>query len=467
MKICLILEGCYPYVFGGVSTWMHQYINNMKEHEFILWVIGANAKDRGKFVYELPQNVTAVHEVFLDDALHVKASGKMRHRFSKEETDSLRELMICGRPDWEVLFSLYQEKRLNPMSFLQSEEFLDILTKSCLTHYPYIAFADAFHTMRSMLLPVLYLLGTEVPKADVYHAICTGYGGMLACLGGWMYQKKVLLTEHGIYTREREEEIIRAKWVVPSFKKQWISFFYMLSDIIYRRAFKVTCLFTNAMLIQIQMGCDAKKCRVIENGIHYERLSQIPLKQEDGWVDIGAVVRLAPIKDIKTMIYAFFELSMRKKNVRLHIMGGVDDEEYAAECYALVEQLKLENVIFTGRVDIISYMEKLDFTILTSISEGQPLSVLESFAARRPCVTTDVGCCRELLNGKPGDTFGEAGFCVPPMYREGLAAAMERMCESRSLRLRMGKNGQARVKAYYRQERMLQKYRELYREVDG
>ena len=430
MKICLILEGCYPYVFGGVSTWMHQYINNMKEHEFILWVIGANAKDRGKFVYELPQNVTAVHEVFLDDALHVRASGKMRHRFSKEETDSLRELMICGRPDWEVLFSLYQEKRLNPMSYLQSEEFLDILTKSCLTHYPYIAFADAFHTMR-------------------------------------MYRKKVLLTEHGIYTREREEEIIRAKWVVPSFKKQWISFFYMLSDIIYRRAFQVTCLFTNAMLIQIQMGCDAKKCRVIENGIHYERLSQIPLKQEDGWVDIGAVVRLAPIKDIKTMIYAFFELSMRKKNVRLHIMGGVDDEEYAAECYALVEQLKLENVIFTGRVDIISYMEKLDFTILTSISEGQPLSVLESFAARRPCVTTDVGCCRELLNGKPGDTFGEAGYCVPPMYREGLAAAMERMCESRSLRLRMGENGQARVKAYYRQERMLQKYRELYGEVDS
>ena len=154
----------------------------------------------------------------------------MRHRFSREETDSLRELMICGRPDWEVLFSLCQEKRLNPMSYLQSEEFLDILTKSCLTHYPYIAFADAFHTMRSMLLPVLYLLGTEVPKADVYHAICTGYGGMLACLGGWMYQKKVLLTEHGIYTREREEEIIRAKWVVPSFKKQWISFFYMLSD---------------------------------------------------------------------------------------------------------------------------------------------------------------------------------------------------------------------------------------------
>ena len=99
-------------------------------------------------------------------------------------------------------------------------------------------------------------------------------------------------------------------------------------------------------------------------------------------------------------------------------MGGVDDEEYAQECYTLVKQLKLENVIFTGRVDIVKYMEKLDFTILTSISEGQPLSVLESLAARRPCVTTDVGCCRELLEGKEGDFFGPAGDCVPPMYRQ-------------------------------------------------
>ena len=68
MRICLILEGCYPYVHGGVSTWMHQYIKEMKEHEFVLWVIGAHAEDKGKFVYELPDNVVEVKEVFLDDA---------------------------------------------------------------------------------------------------------------------------------------------------------------------------------------------------------------------------------------------------------------------------------------------------------------------------------------------------------------------------------------------------------------
>ena len=120
MRICLVLEGCYPYVFGGVSTWMHQYINQMQEHEFVLWVIGANAEKRGKFVYELPENVVEVHEVFLDDALQVKEKGKMSHIFSEKELESLSELMQMRRPDWETLFSLYHDKHLNPMAFLKS-----------------------------------------------------------------------------------------------------------------------------------------------------------------------------------------------------------------------------------------------------------------------------------------------------------------------------------------------------------
>ena len=413
MRICLVLEGCYPYVHGGVSTWMHGYITAMPEHEFVLWVIGAHAEDRGKFVYELPSNVVEVHEVFLDDALRL--SGEQEEvEFNDRECEALRRLVSLSNPDWDVLFDIFQRRRVHPLSFLQSRTFMDIFHDVCLAEYPYTPFADAFHTMRSMLLPVLYLLGSEVPVADVYHAISTGYGGLLASLGSSMNNAPVLLTEHGIYTREREEEIIRADWVVPSFKDRWIRFFYLLSEEIYRRAFRVTSLFHNARKTQIDMGCDADKCLVIPNGIQFNRFKDIPLKPDDGWVDIGAVVRLAPIKDVKTMIYAFFELHERLPQVRLHIMGGVDDEEYGAECHALVETLGVRDLIFTGRVNVIEYMEKLDFTILTSISEGQPLSVLESLGARRPCVTTEVGCCRELLEGAPGDDFGVAGFVTPP-----------------------------------------------------
>ncbi|MBQ4136783.1 MAG: GT4 family glycosyltransferase PelF [Clostridia bacterium] len=468
MRICLVLEGCYPYINGGVSTWMHQYITEMPEHEFVLWVIGAKAEDRDKFVYTLPPNVVEIEQVFLDDALRVKDSGMFNHSFNEKEKEALRRLVSSDKPDWDLLFDMYQVRRINPMSYLKSESFLEILTETCHNEFPFIAFSDTFHSVRSRLLPVLYLMGTKIPKADCYHAICTGYGGLLASMAAHVMKKPMLLTEHGIYTREREEEIIRAKWVARAFKPHWIDFFYMLSDLTYERAFRVTSLFTRAMHTQIDMGCDAYKCRVIENGISYERLCNIPLKEDDGFVDIGAVVRLAPIKDIKTMIYAFFELCARCDNVRLHIMGGVDDQEYADECYALVKQLGLEDkIIFTGRVNIIEYFEKLDFTLLTSISEGQPLSVLESFAARRPAVTTDVGCCSELLNGKPGDTLGKAGYFAPPMQREKLADAMELLCESRELRLKMGEIGQKRTYENFRYNIMLTKYRDLYKEVEN
>ena len=420
MRICLVLEGCYPYVHGGVSTWMHSYIEAMKEHEFVLWVIGAKAEDRGKFVYDLPSNVVEVHEVFLDDALRLSGE-RAQVSFTAEELQALRELVNLGSPDWDVLFNLFHTKGVHPLSFLQSHEFIDLFTQICMEEYPYVAYADG----------------------SINHA-------------------PVLLTEHGIYTREREEEIISAEWVLPAFRPRWIRFFYMLSEQIYHRAWRITSLFGRARLIQIDMGAPADACQVIPNGIQYERFCDIPLKPDDGWVDIGAVVRMAPIKDVKTLIHAFHELSSHVDNVRLHILGGVDDQEYADECYELVEQLGVRNLEFTGRVNVVEYMRKLDFTVLTSISEGQPLSVLESFAAARPCVTTDVGCCRELLEGEDGDDFGTAGFYVPPMYREGLSRAMERMCSSRTLRETMGQIGRNRVNAYYRHERMLDDYRKLY-----
>ncbi len=466
MRICLILEGSYPYTHGGVSSWTHQMINAMKEYEFVLWVIGPRAHDKGKYYYELPENVVEIKEVFLDDALRIKPDKKKLPPLNDEEKEALEQFLDCDRPNWEVLLRLFQDKHVNPSSFLMSKDFLDVLKKLCDEKYPYVPFASTFHTMRSMLLPVLYMMMQDVPKADLYHTICTGYAGILAVTGGYKTGKPVLLAEHGIYSREREEEIIRAQWVQPAFKRQWIKFFYMLSDAIYTRADKISSLFDRAMKTQIELGADPSKCTVIPNGIRYENFCNIPLKAEDGMIDIAAVVRIAQIKDIKSLIYAFHELRSKRDNVRLHILGGVDEDEYYEECLNLVDTLGLkEDILFTGQVNIIEYLKKIDFTILTSISEGQPLSVLESLAARRPCVTTDVGCCRDLLEGTDGDQFGVAGILAPPMHREGIAHAMDKMCKSRKEREKMGEAGQKRVDAYYRQENMVRRYNELYKSV--
>ena len=63
----------------------------------------------------------------------------------------------------------------------------------------------------------------------------------------------------------------------------------------------------------------------------------------------------------------------------------------------MIEQLSVKDILIVGNTNVIEYMRKLDFTVLTSISEGQPLSILESMASGRPVISTDVGCCHELI----------------------------------------------------------------------
>lgn len=466
MKICMILEGSYPFVYGGVSSWTHQYIRAMKEHSFILWCIGAEHKDRNRFKYELPDNVVEVVQVFLDDALCMAPSPKAVH-LNEQQLQALYTMISGEETDWDIIFDLFRNKKVNPVSLLMGEQFLDVIQRICMEKYPYLSFADFFHTVRSMLLPQLFLLTGKVPQADLYHATATGYSGILGSLGKWTYNKPYILTEHGIYTREREEELLRARWVIPAFRKQWIGLFYNFSVCAYTHADRVTSLYEAASRIQANIGCDEEKLRVTPNGVHYEQFSQIPPKQDNDCICIGAVVRIARIKDIKTMIYAFAELKMRirDRKVKLVILGDVDDPEYRQECIDLIEMLQVTDILFTGPVDVVEYMAKFDFTILTSISEAQPLSVLESFAAARPVVATDVGCCRELIYGKKDDVFGQAGLIVPPMHRMELANAMERMCREKLLREQMGKIGQKRVETFYTHEISMEQYRDLYREV--
>ncbi|MDO5294280.1 MAG: GT4 family glycosyltransferase PelF [bacterium] len=467
MRVCLILEGSYPYVHGGVSSWTNQYIQAMPDTEFVLWCIGAKAENKGVYKFELPPNVVEVHEVFLDDALRMKPdqNSKKRIELTKREKDEMEKLFACNYLDWDVLFELFQTKKVNPVDLLMSADFLDLIVGICKHKFPYISFVEFFHTIRSMMLPELYLLTTEVPEADIYHATATGYSGLLGSLGKWKNNKPFIVTEHGIYTREREEELLRANWVLPYFRQMWIDLFYTFSDCAYTHADKVTALFHRANLIQQEIGCDPRKQLAIGNGVHYNRFCNIKEKTPNGYIDIGAVVRIAKIKDIKTMIYAFSEVKAEVSNARLHILGDVDDEEYNQECKLLIEQLQVKDIIFTGVVNVIEYMEKLDFTILTSISEGQPLSVLESFAAGRAAVTTDVGCCRDLLEGEPEDTLGAAGICVPPMHKDSLAAAMVLLCQEEGMRKKMEHVAKERVKRYFTHEISMDKYRKLYLEV--
>ncbi len=132
----------------------------------------------------------------------------------------------------------------------------------------------------------------------------------------------------------------------------------------------------------------------IPNGIDTIRFEALKAIEHEGQVNIGAIVRVVPIKDIKTLLQAFRIVKNEVENAVLYVMGPYEEsKEYYEECLRMVEYLELTDVHFTGRIDIMKYLGRMDFLALTSISEGQPLAVMEGMAAKKAFVTTNVGAC--------------------------------------------------------------------------
>lgn len=464
MKVCMVVEGCYPYVMGGVSSWVHSIIKMFPKVEFCIAAVIPDRSYRGKFVYELPENVSEIYEIYINDKDWV--SKKASRSMSDKEYATLRHLIMDSDVDWDGVFSFFKKKERSLNNLLMGEDFLNIITALYDRDYPEIAFTDFLWTMRSVYLPLFLALVSDVPKADIYHCVATGYAGIIGCLGHFLYGGRLLLSEHGIYTREREEELIKADWVQGIYKDIWIELFRKMSQVIYDRADKVISLFEHARELQIELGCPPEKTQVIHNGIEPSLFEGIPGKTDEdkGFVNIGAFVRLAPIKDIKTMIQAFSVAKQYAPELKLWIMGpDAEDLEYANECYEYVEYLGISDIVFTGRINTMEYMGRMDATILTSISEGQPLTILEGYAAHKPSIATDVGNCRGLIYGE-NDDFGTAGILTHVMNIDEIAAAMVFVAKNKDETRTMGEIGYKRMMDRFKLSDLKREYAAIYRQ---
>lgn len=466
MRICIVAEGCYPYVVGGVSSWVHSMIKQFPDYQFVILSIVANRSYRGKFAYELPENVVEVHELYLEDYDWVGTAKKRRRatHLSEEEYRALKSLLLNQNVDWATLMNLFSGRKFSLNDFLMGEYFFNAVLECYQIRYPEIIFSDFLWTMRSMYLPLFLTLQMELPKADLYHCVATGYAGVLGSMAKLRYGCKLLISEHGIYTREREEELIRAKWVEGVYKNIWIEQFRKMSKLAYDQADIVTSLYAHARELQIELGCPEEKTRITPNGVDEGRFADLvrPDCMGSDMIHVGAVLRVTPIKDVKTMLRAFAYAKEKVPNLKLWIMGPTEeDEEYAKECFSLVNLLGIRDVEFTGRVNVGDYMGGLDMTILTSISEGQPLTILESYAAHIPVIATDVGNCRGLIYGEDDD-FGAAGILTHIMNVAEIADAMIQLAKDTSMRKRMGEAGYQRLMRKYRVEDMRKTYQDLY-----
>ena len=215
-------------------------------------------------------------------------------------------------------------------------------------------------------------------------------------------------------------------------------------------------------------GLPASRVEMIYNGVDLKALgkadpgARASVRQEFGFAADDFVVlliaRLHELKDHQTALRTIDRVRQAVPNVRL-LLVGEGDQRPAIE-QTIVERSLQDHVKLAGtRSDIANLLAASDSFLLTSISEGIPLTVIEAMAARRPVVATAVGGLSEMIQ------HGRNGLLAAAGDDAGLAQSLVQLYRQPELRTAMGGTGEAIARDMFSLDSMLKAYREVYRDV--
>ncbi len=196
--------------------------------------------------------------------------------------------------------------------------------------------------------------------------------------------------------------------------------------------------------------CEPRRTVVIPNAV--EVRSFRPASRRSGTAQIVSVGRFAYPKDFTTLLEA-----LTLVRAPCHAVLAGDGPALPAVAAAVRREGLSQWVELLGaRADVPDLLAGADVFVLSSRSEGFPISVLEAMAAGLPVVATDVGGVGEAVEN------GETGILVPAADSEALARALERLVVDADLRRRLGAAGRARALRLFDVSRYRAAYLELY-----
>ena len=452
--ICIIAEGSYPYITGGVSSWIQDMISGLTDFNFI--VLSISADEDNELKYKFPSNVISLENRILTKKVKTKKK-KIDKEFFKRIKDFHAGMM--KQKDFNELASIVktmQEKKFDYTSLVSNLDAWDMACEYGNIHNPLYPFSDYFWAWLSSHEYILKIMTWEIPEADLYHTISTGYAGLIAAIAKIKYNKPVILTEHGLYNKEREIDIKRAKWVKGYQRDLWINIFNDLSKITYDYADLTIALFEHNRNIQISQGAKPEKTLVIPNGIEIDRFLDLKNEFREEW-SVGFVGRVVPIKDVKAFIIAAKIAAESIPKVKFYIIGPQDeDEAYYEECRKLVENFKLEDKIeFTGKADVRKYYSFIDVLVLSSIREAQPLVIIEAYLAGVPVISTRVGNVPEMLDY-------EEDLLADPKDSEKIASGIIKLYNNKNFRDKLVSKNKDKALKFYNKKDLIETYSALY-----
>lgn len=480
-------EGSYPYSGGGVSTWAHILCSELEDRvDFVLLALTGNPFVESR--YRMTSNIKSIIHVplwgveepishfdeqtpFSEHVLRKSETGNfaveklfmpMFRDFLDRLFDPFQPAHECG----ELIYGFwkffqhhdYKKTLSDPLVWT---EFKRRLQQKVMNNGSYSVaeeprMLDVTFGMR-WLYHFMMPLAVSIPNVSASHATLAGFPAIASIVAKYEYGTPMVVTDHGVYIRERLINVSQTD--MPFFsKKLLVNLATFMTRVVYHHADLISPVTSINAKWEREFEAPEERIRPIYNGVDTELFRPQPKpKHTQGQPTVVAVAHVFPLKDIETMIYSCDLVRREIPNVQYIIYGSLEvDKPYVKKCRKLVEKLNLEdNFTFGGYHDTPSEIfNEGDISILSSISEGFPYTVLESMSCSRPVVATDVGGVSEAVEG--------CGVLCKPRAPRELADGVIKLLNDDELRIELGRQARSRVLLKYTINKSVDNYYDVY-----
>jgi glycosyltransferase involved in cell wall biosynthesis len=272
----------------------------------------------------------------------------------------------------------------------------------------------------------------------------------------------LLVTEHGVYLRERYLAVSTTRLPVTQ-RRFLLAIAELCAAVTYAHADVLAPVCAWNTRWERRLGAGDEMLVPILNGVDVEAFTPRDKPRTSpghGRPTVVAAARIFPLKDIETMIRAAAVTRERVPDVLFLVYGSLTaDPDYVARCRALIEELDLTGTFVLAGLapEPTEIFNQGDIGVLSSVSEAFPYTVLEALACARPVAATDVGGVSEMLEGW--------GILVPPRDAGALGRACADLLADPQRRALLGRRGRERVLARFRSSMVVDRYAELYAEI--
>ncbi len=459
-RVLLLTEGTYPYELGGVSSWCDLLVRELTDFDWqVLPIVAPHGRPP---LYELPPHARALPPIEVWSERRPR--GRRGARGDSELPAVLVRELIGWEGDTDAVVAAWLRCRRAPAGVRAAfrsdqawQAYLDELAAVLAERVPEAGTPPELDLVEAAeLYQTLYWIArtaaAPTPEVDVLHATAAGWSSVPAAVHRALHGTPMILTEHGVYLREAYLAAVR-RAESPGRRFAATRLARGLTRVAYACADAVAPVTDVHAHWETGLGLDAERICVIRNGLQNAPQPAPP----PGNSTIVSVGRIDPLKDIHTMLRAAATTLELVPEARFRHYGLVTpgEEAYGRSCEILHERLGLgDRFQFMGRTtDPAGVVRDADIVLMTSISEGLPMAILEAMGEGRPVVATGVGGVPDVVRG--------CGLIARPVKDREIALAIVTLLRYPQLAARLGRLGYRRLGRLFDQDGCVEGYRRL------